>query len=468
MKKLTLALMALLPLSMTGQTTLVKGKLVGYTPADTLVYFVQSDNRNGYQNIEVNKNGTFTINDNIDQPTTLSIIKTSNGDRDGVVILYADPKNPLDVVIKPGKDILGDECLTAEFKGKNANRSTFENISWYNYTGSQIFSDKGFSTLADFNALQKYIEQRYAPMKKALKGIKDDKAYVEKEMEVLDNQTKRINYAYAIYQEQHGHHMTGDKGFMDMLGAIDLNDTTNLQDAVGYIDWKYASNPTVYSPLDEDATKLRLARELFSNQDQRNKIADQLIYGKLFLASWGYDLASEEMAPFYDEYEKTSTDTTYTRLIAEQRAKMELNKPGQEALSFSLNDENDESYDFRDIVGGGKVTYIDFWATWCGPCKRENPFLAKLYEEYKDNPGIRIVSISIDTNVKAWKEMIGNEKPGWEQYNIPDPENSAGLSGYNINSIPRFMLFDKNGNLVKSSAPRPSAPEVKDVINALL
>ena len=92
----------------------------------------------------------------------------------------------------------------------------------------------------------------------------------------------------------------------------------------------------------------------------------------------------------------------------------------------------------------------------------------KLVEHYKDNDRVRVISVSIDTDVAAWKKMIAADKPAWEQYNIPNPDDSEGVKYYNITGIPRFMLFDREGKLYQSSASRPSEESTKTLIDSLL
>ena len=88
----------------------------------------------------------------------------------------------------------------------------------------------------------------------------------------------------------------------------------------------------------------------------------------------------------------------------------------------------------------------------------------------KDHPEgkVRIISISIDAQRNQWLNKLEQDNPQWEQYIVPDLQNCPGLTGYNINSIPRFMLFDANGKLFKSTAPRPSSVETRTLIESLI
>lgn len=115
----------------------------------------------------------------------------------------------------------------------------------------------------------------------------------------------------------------------------------------------------------------------------------------------------------------------------------------------------------------GKYVYIDMWATWCGPCKKEIPYLKELEEKFKGN-NIHFVSISIDKPNKhdAWKEMVEEkELSGIQLYAGEDVEFQM---EYQINAIPRFILIDPQGNIVNANAPRPSSGnQIEDLLNSL-
>lgn len=129
----------------------------------------------------------------------------------------------------------------------------------------------------------------------------------------------------------------------------------------------------------------------------------------------------------------------------------------------------------------GKYTYIDIWATWCGPCKAEIPALKKLEKKYH-NKNIQFVSLSVDdgrgyrANTKeesanlakqGWKKMIAEKELGGIQLLAPKGWQSEFIQNYKISGIPRFILIDPNGNIVNPDAPRPSSPNIIDLFKEL-
>lgn len=114
----------------------------------------------------------------------------------------------------------------------------------------------------------------------------------------------------------------------------------------------------------------------------------------------------------------------------------------------------------------GRYVFIDVWATWCTPCKAQIPFLEELEKEYK-NENIVFISMSVDkqTDKEKWRKMVKDKNMSGIQILAPDETRSEFARAYNINSIPRFILIDPQGNIVDFDAPRPSN---KEEIHALL
>jgi thiol-disulfide isomerase/thioredoxin len=129
----------------------------------------------------------------------------------------------------------------------------------------------------------------------------------------------------------------------------------------------------------------------------------------------------------------------------------------------------------------GKYVYVDVWATWCGPCKKEIPFLKEVEAKYHDK-NIEFVSISVDegrgfkgntpeeklaASKEGWKKMIAEKEMGGIQLLADKAWRSDFVQGYKIMGIPRFILIDPNGNVVDANAPRPSSPKLIKLFNEL-
>ncbi|WP_180327357.1 TlpA disulfide reductase family protein [Labilibaculum manganireducens] len=105
----------------------------------------------------------------------------------------------------------------------------------------------------------------------------------------------------------------------------------------------------------------------------------------------------------------------------------------------------------------GKIIYVDFWATWCGPCMCEKPYFSKLKEKY-NQADLVFISISIDKEKERWEKCIAEEKSNAIEYLAKDVNKVA--DDWQIKSIPRFLIIDKDFNIVDAKAALPSSGEV--------
>ena len=100
-----------------------------------------------------------------------------------------------------------------------------------------------------------------------------------------------------------------------------------------------------------------------------------------------------------------------------------------------------------DYVGKGKVVLVDFWASWCGPCRREMPNLVEAYAKYK-NKNFEIVGVSLDQSADAWKEAIKKLNITWPQMSDLKYWNCEGAQLYAVSSIPHTVLIDGEGTIL--------------------
>lgn len=142
-----------------------------------------------------------------------------------------------------------------------------------------------------------------------------------------------------------------------------------------------------------------------------------------------------------------------------------------------LNGTVSPSFKYENHKGGftsledlkGKYVYIDVWATWCGPCRQEIPFLQKTEEAYHGK-NIEFVSISVDVmkDKEKWNKFVTDKNLGGIQLLADKDWKSDFVQGYKINGIPRFILISPEGKIVNADAPRPSSPELVTLLDSLV
>ena len=146
-----------------------------------------------------------------------------------------------------------------------------------------------------------------------------------------------------------------------------------------------------------------------------------------------------------------------------------LNAQSAKAKLVDLNEEKNASKSLNDILKKykGKVIYLDFWASWCGPCKREMPYSTQLKQKY-DGKDVAFVYISTDKNAAKWELMIEEMGLVGDHYRASDKVKREIVEQFNLQYIPRYVLINKDGKVVDDNAKRPSDPMVSGDIDKLL
>ena len=138
-----------------------------------------------------------------------------------------------------------------------------------------------------------------------------------------------------------------------------------------------------------------------------------------------------------------SNDATIIR-IKENVEKMKATAVGQKFTDFEMQTPEGKTVKLSDYVGKGKTVLVDFWASWCGPCRREMPNLVEAYAKYK-NKNFEIVGVSLDQNGDSWKEAIDKLNITWPQMSDLKYWNNEGAKLYAVSSIPHTVLIDGDG-----------------------
>ena len=170
----------------------------------------------------------------------------------------------------------------------------------------------------------------------------------------------------------------------------------------------------------------------------------------------------EQLKERYNLLGEKAKASAQGKAIAAQIAKLESTAIGQIAPNFTITTPEGESISLYDIKG--KVKLIDFWASWCGPCRGENPHVVEIYKEYHPK-GLEIFGVSLDNNKEAWVKAIADDGLVWKHGSDLKGWQSAPAQLYSVSGIPHTVLLDENNKII---AKNLRGDELKQKIAELL
>lgn len=153
----------------------------------------------------------------------------------------------------------------------------------------------------------------------------------------------------------------------------------------------------------------------------------------------------EELAGMLTE-ENKKMDIVKTVLDIMEKEK--VTREGNKYVDLEMQDTEGNAVKLSDFVGKHKILLVDFWASWCGPCRAITPELIKIYNEYKDK-GLGVVGISFDESLEDWKKGIEELSIPWPQMSDLKGWASIGSKEYVVKGIPHLMVLDEQGTIVK-------------------
>jgi len=158
-----------------------------------------------------------------------------------------------------------------------------------------------------------------------------------------------------------------------------------------------------------------------------------------------------DMDTYFSHYEKLSnglskySENDYVKDFIAKIDNTKKLKDGNEAPEISLKDPDGNTIKLSSLKG--QYVLIDFWASWCGPCRRENPNNVKLYNKYHEK-GFEIYAVSLDKDKQAWLNAIENDGLTWIHVSDLKFWDSEGAKKYNVTGIPYTVLLDKEGKII--------------------
>lgn len=387
----------------------------------------------------------------------------------GLYMFYSG-RNVTKVYLEDGSDIV----VHADISNFNETLSfTGKGSEICNYLKAKAKKEKelrgeGFS---DFILEEDEFKAKANKIKSALEKILTETEGISKDF--VENEKTELNYAYLnsleSYSKTHSFYAkkpdyVASASFLEELKNIDYS---NQKDYMASSSYKQMVNSKIMAQsqkkMEEDSISFHMANIKSAAAIKNDYIKNDILYST---AKMGITFTGD-IQEYYRIFMDASNNEEHKKEITETFNKLKTVAPGQPSPKF---------VDYENYAGGttslddlkGKYVYIDIWATWCGPCKAEIPFLQKVEKQYHGK-NIEFVSISVDRKEDhdKWKTMVKDKELGGIQLFTGNDFKSKFIEDYFVMGIPKFILLDPNGNIVKSSAPRPSDAKLIDLFNQL-
>ncbi len=202
-----------------------------------------------------------------------------------------------------------------------------------------------------------------------------------------------------------------------------------------------ASNlASIEKQLDSIQANMTNLQKTFVNTHPSSYVTPSILVGL------SYEMDANEIESMVNKLDTAIAALPPIKALKERVNVMKAVAVGQKAPDFTLNDVNDKPVSLYSKIGS-KLLLIDFWASWCNPCRQENPNVVKVFNQFHKK-GFDIFSVSLDQKKDPWVKAIADDKLAWTHVSDLQYWNSAAAKLYAVNSIPANFLLDETGKII--------------------
>ncbi len=375
--------------------------------------------------------------------------------------------NGIYATIEPGKKlqvtVSGKAKLAKiKFKGENASESELRTALQTFYATKNVFyEEKNPQDTLSFPVAWKLLDENYSALCKMASKEKDadTKAKLKEDIELkyLANRIemqKGYCYKYGIDSKK-------DAFLAELMSQVNSNDPKYQSNGIltEYIYYKMPIEINAETNVTDYACEYinTVCKEVTNTEIKQNLL--EMHVGQCVQAE---NLDIDKFWTLVNEKCDKSIVNQYQYIVDAKKN----TASGKQCPDVTFSDINGVSHKLSEFFG--KVLFIDLWATWCGPCCMEIPYMEKMVEHYKDDDRIQFISISLDRDRKAWEKKMEEDKPTWPQFNASREEDKLISSQWGVASIPRFLIINADSTICNNDAFRPSDDNFIEKIDAIL
>jgi thiol-disulfide isomerase/thioredoxin len=239
-----------------------------------------------------------------------------------------------------------------------------------------------------------------------------------------------------------------------VIGGINNNDFNDLkkplmvyEDSIEVISIKAAEanstgDTSLMAILDEQYNKLEKEK---STTVKQYAIEHPKSIGAAYFVTLEYNYSAQEIDTIYNAFDSSILQSSYVKQIKTTLDGLKRTAVGQLAPEFEMQSSNGKLITLSSLRN--KYVFVDFWASWCAPCRAESPFIVQAHNRFK-NKDFEILGVSLDDERQAWIGAITKDKLRWTQVSELKGWETSVVSLYGIRSIPANFLLDKEGKII--------------------